>query len=80
MTDKIKPDSIVEQVRQELLDRSNTGIKKYGVTLDREDLTLDEWVQHAREEALDLALYLTKVKKVIQEYKKVKRNFGGINV
>ena len=69
MTDKIKPDSIVEQVRQELLDRSNTGIKKYGVTLDREDLTLEEWVQHAREEALDLALYLTKIKKVIQESK-----------
>ena len=51
-------DSIVEAVRDDLLRRSQLGIKKYGVTLDRTDLSLRDWLQHAYEEALDLANYL----------------------
>ena len=54
-------DSIVEQVRADLLRRSQVGIAKYGVSLDREDLTLKEWLQHAYEECLDQANYLKKV-------------------
>lgn len=41
-------DSIVEAVRQDLLSRSELGIKKYGVTLDRSDLTLKDWLQHEK--------------------------------
>jgi hypothetical protein len=29
--------------------------------MDRTDLTKEEWIQHAYEEALDLALYLKKI-------------------
>jgi hypothetical protein len=58
-------DSIVEQVREELLQRSNVGIKKYGVTLDRTDLTPKQWLQHAREEAMDHLLYLTKLQRLM---------------
>ncbi len=54
----MKQDSVVEAVRQDLLERSQTGLKKYGVTLDREDLNLKEWLQHAYEETLDQANYL----------------------
>lgn len=54
----MKQDSVVEAVRQDLLERSQTGVKKYGVTLDREDLNLKEWLQHAYEETLDQANYL----------------------
>jgi len=50
-------DSVVEAVRQDLLERSQTGIKKYGTTLDRNDLYLKEWLQHQYEELLDAALY-----------------------
>lgn len=60
-------DSIVEQVRQDLLDRSNVGIKKYGTTLDRKDLGLKDFINHAREEAMDLSLYLTRASNDIQE-------------
>lgn len=60
-------DSIVEQVRQDLLDRSNVGIKKYGTTLDRKDLGLKDFIIHAREEAMDLSLYLTRASNDIQE-------------
>ena len=56
-------DKIVFEVATMLRDRSSEGIKKYGTTLDRNDLNKKEWIQHAIEEALDLALYLTKLKK-----------------
>lgn len=54
-------DKIVKQVRADLLDRSQKGIQKYGTTLDRDDLTEIEWMQHAYEEMLDGALYLKKL-------------------
>lgn len=50
--------AIVEAVRQDLLERSQVGVKKYGVTLERTDLGLKEWLQHAYEETLDQANYL----------------------
>jgi len=51
-------DSVVEAVRNDLLNRSKVGIEKYGVTLDRKDLNLRDWLQHAYEETLDQANYL----------------------
>jgi hypothetical protein len=60
-------DSIVESVRQDLLDRSEIGIKKYNTTLDREDLDLVDWMEHTRQELLDGALYLTRAKKDVEE-------------
>jgi len=62
-------DTIVESIRQQLLDRSNVGIIKYGVTLDRNDLTVLEWLEHAKQEGMDQVLYL---EKIIQELKKSK--------
>lgn len=60
-------DSIVEEVVQDLQSRSELGIKKYNTTLDREDLTTEDWIVHAYEEALDFALYLKRLKKDIIE-------------
>lgn len=51
-------DSVVEAVRADLLRRSQLGIAKYGVTLERKDLNLRDWLQHAYEETLDQANYL----------------------
>lgn len=56
-------DSIVESVRQDLLDRSELGIKKYNTTLDREDLNAGDWITHAYQELLDGALYLKRLHK-----------------
>lgn len=55
-------DTIVESVIDEIKSRSEIGFDKYGTTLDRTDLTILDWIQHAKEEALDLALYLEKIK------------------
>jgi hypothetical protein len=58
-------DTIVEAVVNKFKQRSEVGIKKYGVTLDREDLTTLQWIEHAIEEAMDLTLYLEKLKRKI---------------
>lgn len=52
------PDQNVERNRQLLLDRSLVGLKKYGVTTERNDLTLNDWLQHLLEELLDAANYV----------------------
>jgi hypothetical protein len=59
---KQKKDSIVEEVLEKFKKRSELGIQKYGTTLDREDLTFEQWIEHAIEEAMDLTLYLQKIK------------------
>jgi len=55
-------DSVVYRIAHLLKNRSETGIRKYGTTLDRTDLSIKEWIDHSIEEALDLALYLERIK------------------
>lgn len=51
-------DPVVERVVDDLRRRSAVGLKKYGVALDRTDLTQEQWIEHAYSEALDLSNYL----------------------
>lgn len=54
-----KSDDInVEAVRQKLLDRSIVGLKKYGVTTERDDLSTLDWLNHWQQELLDASLYV----------------------
>ena len=57
-------DSVVQSVINKFKQRSEVGIKKYNTTLDREDLTKKDWIEHAQEEAMDLILYLEKLKRL----------------
>lgn len=59
-------DPIVVANMKLLAERSNRGLETYGTTLQNNKLTRAEWLQHALEEALDLANYL---QKLIQEEK-----------
>lgn len=56
----MEKDAVIEAVRADLLQRSEVGIKKYGVTLDQEILPLRLWLNHAYQECLDQAAYLKK--------------------
>jgi hypothetical protein len=42
------------------------GKAKYSVDLDRTDLTLVEWIEHAKQEHMDAILYLEKIKQIVQ--------------
>ena len=55
-------DKNVEAIRELLKTRAEVGLRKYGVTTERSDTSLVEWVQHAIEEACDLAVYLQRIK------------------
>jgi len=61
-------DSIVEEVIHLFQKRSEQGFKKYGTTLDRDDLSESEWIQHLQEELMDAILYLTKLKNTINNH------------
>lgn len=57
-----------------LRERHEIGLKKYSVTLDRKDLTPEQWIQHAVEEMLDAAGYLMRLKDTITELRDVAEN------
>ena len=63
-------DSIVESVVEKYKQRSILGQKKYGTTLDRQDLSSDQWLTHLQEELMDATLYIEKLKSMISHTKK----------
>lgn len=50
--------NIGEQVIADIRKQEEKGLKTYGVTMDREDYELVNWLQEAYEETIDKALYL----------------------
>lgn len=60
---------ILYSIIDDLLLREDKGLKEYGTTMDRTDLSEQDWLQHAYEEALDLAIYLKKIIKTKQNTK-----------
>ena len=61
----LKADSIVDSIIDQFIDRAKIGKRKYGTDLDREDLSLEQWLNHAIEEHLDAILYLQKIKTIV---------------
>ena len=57
-------DSIVASIIEQFKTRSEFGEKKYGVNMDRDDLSFKEWVTHMKEELMDAILYLEKLEKL----------------
>lgn len=60
-----KIDSIVQSVIHKFVERSVQGKQKYGTDLDRTDLSVLDWIQHAQEEHMDAILYLEKLKQTL---------------
>ena len=60
--DKPKKDSYVQIVKAKFEERSQRGIEKYNTTLEREDLNLQEWLNHLQEELMDATLYVERLK------------------
>ena len=71
-------DPIVLKVMAKYYERSQLGINKYGTTLAREDLELTDWLTHAQDEAMDLSLYIERIKQELesmkQELKDIKKD------
>ena len=45
-------------------ERAMKGETKYGTTMERGDLSIQEWLTHLQEELLDGAVYIQKLKEL----------------
>lgn len=55
-------DKYVGRVISKFQSRSAAGLKKYGVTLERDDLTREQWLTHLQEELMDAVNYIERLK------------------
>jgi len=65
----VSTDDIEYKVAADIFERQRIGLKKYGVSVKDNPLSLREWLQHAYEESLDHAIYL---RRAMQELDKEK--------
>ena len=70
---KYKPDSIIQSVISQFLERGEIGLNKYGTTLDRTDLNVEDWIEHMKQELMDSILYLERIKKEISILKQLSK-------
>lgn len=60
--------NIEKKVIDKINKRADIGLKKYGVTMERTDLSNQQWLNHLQEELLDAVIYIEKLK----EYESLK--------
>ena len=60
-------DSIVKSIINQFTTRAEVGETKYGVNMDRNDLSFPEWVTHMKQELMDAIIYLEKIEKLYGE-------------
>lgn len=60
-------DPLVQKVIDRMAARSESGIKKFGNTMDKADKSLHEWILDTQEELADAIIYLEKVKEQLRK-------------
>ncbi len=50
-------DKVIVKIKQ----RAEAGFKKYGTTMQRSDLTFNEWLTHLQEELMDACVYVERI-------------------
>jgi hypothetical protein len=53
-----EPEGTEKRVCEDIARRQAFGMGKYGISVEGNPLAVRQWLQHAYEEALDLAVYL----------------------
>jgi len=64
-----RTDSVVDSIIDKFIDRATIGKAKYETDLDRNDLSLEDWLEHSIQEKMDDILYMQKTLKVVREAK-----------
>ncbi len=60
-------DPLVQKVIDRMAARSESGIKKFGNTMDKADKSLHEWILDTQEELADAIIFLEKVKEQLRK-------------
>lgn len=63
-------DQVIDQIRK----RAEVGKSKYGVTMERTDFSLLDWLQYLQEELMDAAVYVERLKEEVKGYEKEKNS------
>ena len=63
---------IEDEVCKKILGRAEVGKEKYGVTMETAPLSKLEWLIHAQQEAMDIAVYLQKLIEIEEETLEIK--------
>lgn len=51
-----------DKVCKKIQERAKIGKSKYGVTMERDDLSFNEWMTHLQEELMDAIVYIEKLR------------------
>ena len=60
-------DPLVQRVLNRIAERSESGIKKFGVTMEDAEQSLEFWLTNTKEELADSIMYLEKLKEEIRK-------------
>jgi hypothetical protein len=58
--------SVEDAIQTQSQSRYYHGLQKYGITLDRDDLSPMDWLQHFKEEMMDGIRYCEKLQREIE--------------
>lgn len=68
---------IEEQVIDQIRKRAEFGKTKYGVTMERTDFSLINWLQYLQEELMDATVYIERLKEEVKGYEEEKNSRTG---
>ena len=60
---------IEDKVCKKILERAKVGENKYGVTMERKDLSKEQWLVHLQEELMDACVY---IEKLLDDFQRIK--------
>ncbi len=60
-TEVVTVSSIEDKVCAKIQARAELGKRKYGTTMERDDLTGRQWLTHLQEELMDAVVYIQKI-------------------
>ena len=67
ITERDNVSKIEKQVCEKILQRSEVGKKKYGVSMEKEILSIRQWLIHLQEELMDATVYVEKLLECVPE-------------
>ena len=62
-------DPIIREVIKKIIGRSDTGLAKYGVSLEEDPGSLDDFLNHLQEELMDAVNYIEKTRQILKQDK-----------
>lgn len=67
---EVKLNPVLAAVHDKLYQQTEKGLKKYPNSVNPDDYTLEEWLAHIQEEAIDLTVYAEVMKRKIESEEK----------